>query len=61
MKDATYFERAIRELQEAADNSRRESDPEAALCHITHSAWAVLGDLMPANAPARRTRPRGRT
>jgi hypothetical protein len=41
MKDVTYFERAIRELQEAADNSRRVSDPEAALCHMTHSAWAV--------------------
>src|SRR5262245_14494765 len=44
MKDATYFERVIRGLREAAEKSRLESDPEAALHHITHRAWLVLGD-----------------
>jgi GAF domain-containing protein len=44
MKDATYFERVIRGLREAAEKSRLEPNPEGAVRHITHRAWVVLGD-----------------
>ena len=39
-----YFERVTRGLQEAAEASRVESDPERALGHITRVAQATLGD-----------------
>lgn len=44
MKDATYFERVMRGLREAAEKSQLEPEPEGALRQITHQAWAVLGD-----------------
>ena len=44
MKDVAYFERVMRGLQEAAEAARRETDPEAALRHITRIARDVLGD-----------------
>jgi signal transduction protein with GAF and PtsI domain len=43
MADAAYFERITRGLQEAAEASRVESDPEQALSHITRIAQATLG------------------
>jgi GAF domain-containing protein len=45
MKDLAYFERVTRGLQEAAEATRRETDPEAALRHLTRIASDVLGDL----------------
>jgi GAF domain-containing protein len=42
---AAYFERITRALQEAAEASQAESDPERALGHITRVAQAALGDL----------------
>ena len=42
--DETYFERVTRGLQEAAEASRVESEPERALSHITRIAQQVLGD-----------------
>jgi GAF domain-containing protein len=44
MKDLAYFERVTRGLQEAAAETRRETDPEAALRHLTRIACNVLGD-----------------
>jgi hypothetical protein len=44
MRDATYFERVIHNLRQAAEKSRLEPDPEGALRHITHRARVVLGD-----------------
>jgi hypothetical protein len=40
---AAYFERITRGLQEAAEASRVESNPEQALSHITRIAQATLG------------------
>jgi GAF domain-containing protein len=40
-----YFERVTRGLQEAAEASRIESDPERALSHITRIAQAALGNV----------------
>ena len=42
--DITYFERVTRGLQEAAETSRDETDPERALNAITRIAQEALGD-----------------
>jgi GAF domain-containing protein len=42
--DTDYYQRVTRGLQEAAAASRRETDPEAALSHLTRIACKVLGD-----------------
>jgi len=44
-KEPAYFERLITGLQQAAELSREEADPEAAVAHITRIARAVMGDL----------------
>jgi hypothetical protein len=44
MKDLAYFERVTRGSQEAAEATRLETDPEAALRHLTRIASDVLGD-----------------
>jgi GAF domain-containing protein len=44
-KEAAYFERLITGLQQAAELSREEAEPEAAVAHITRIARAVMGDL----------------
>lgn len=43
-KDASYFLRVIEGLQSAAEQSRSESEPEAAVRHITRVAREVMGD-----------------
>jgi GAF domain-containing protein len=44
MKDVAYFERVMRGLRDAAEQSRREIGPDAALRHITRAAGDMLGD-----------------
>jgi putative methionine-R-sulfoxide reductase with GAF domain len=44
-KDSAYFERVLTGLQQAAELSRKESEPEEALRHCTRIARAVMGDL----------------
>jgi len=51
MKDLGYFERVTQGLQEAAAASRGETDPEAAVGHMTRIARDVLGDPDSAKHP----------
>jgi GAF domain-containing protein len=51
MKDPAYFERVLRGLERAARASPQESDPEAALGHMTRTASEVLGDRDAAQRP----------
>src|SRR5262245_50320340 len=50
-RDVDYYERVARGLREAAERSRRESDPEQAMRHLTLAATQVLGDTDASKRP----------